>query len=123
MVPPWGNIYLPIRNLAQPCLTFPTAPNAAWVKLVVERQGSGRTQFPLKTRTNNELTMATVQICLVFIVFSAALSDDVKLKYKPATKPVRLFSDEELKRYDGTEVKLDFTPYSRECFCTSTRVF
>ncbi|XP_026195719.1 neudesin [Anabas testudineus] len=47
--------------------------------------------------------MATVHIWVLFIVFSTVLSDDVKLKYKPATKPVRLFTEEELEKYDGSE--------------------
>lgn len=33
------------------------------------------------------------------------LADELKLKVKPASKPVRLFTDEELKRYDGSEVE------------------
>lgn len=48
--------------------------------------------------------MATAQICVVLVVLCATLATDVKLKYKPATKPVRLFTEEELKRYDGSEV-------------------
>lgn len=120
MVPPQGETFLSVRNLAEPSMTFPGNLNAARVKPAVERQGSVEEQFPLKTRTNNNLTMETVQIWVAFIVISAALSDDVKLKYKPATKPVRLFTDEELRKYDGTEVKLDVTTQSGKCFCTST---
>ncbi|XP_018521762.1 neudesin [Lates calcarifer] len=52
---------------------------------------------------NNSPTMATAQLCVFFIVFSATLATDVKLKFKPATTPVRLFTEEELKRYDGSE--------------------
>ncbi|XP_070777065.1 neudesin [Enoplosus armatus] len=47
--------------------------------------------------------MATTRICVLLVVLSTTLSEDVKLKYKPATKPVRLFTEEELKRYDGSE--------------------
>ncbi|XP_047467206.1 neudesin [Mugil cephalus] len=48
--------------------------------------------------------MATARLSLIFIVICASLADDeVKLKFKPATKPVRLFTEEELKRYDGSE--------------------
>ncbi|XP_054653305.1 neudesin [Dunckerocampus dactyliophorus] len=48
--------------------------------------------------------MATAGASLFLTVFiSLALADDVKLKYKPATKPVRLFTEEELKRYDGSQ--------------------
>ena len=48
--------------------------------------------------------MATSRICVLFVVFSTILAEDVKLKHKPSTKPVRLFTEEELKRYDGSEV-------------------
>ncbi|XP_041827788.1 neudesin [Melanotaenia boesemani] len=47
--------------------------------------------------------MATARFCVVFVVLSATLAEDIKLKFKPATKPVRLFTEEELKRYDGSE--------------------
>ncbi|KAF3700832.1 Neudesin Neuron-derived neurotrophic factor SCIRP10-related protein [Channa argus] len=47
--------------------------------------------------------MATAHIWLLFIVLATTLSDEVKLKYKAASKPVRLFTEEELKRYDGSE--------------------
>ncbi|XP_038135427.1 neudesin [Cyprinodon tularosa] len=47
--------------------------------------------------------MATVQVCVLFLLLSVSLAEDVKLKYKPATKPVRLFTEEELQRYDGRE--------------------
>ncbi|KAM6913217.1 neudesin [Xenentodon cancila] len=47
--------------------------------------------------------MATAQFCILFSVFFATVADDIKLKYKPATKPVRLFTEEELSRYDGSE--------------------
>lgn len=47
--------------------------------------------------------MATAQVCVLFVLLSLSLAQDVKLKYKPAAKPVRLFTEEELQRYDGTE--------------------
>ncbi|KAM4723832.1 neudesin [Anableps anableps] len=47
--------------------------------------------------------MATAQICVLFVLLSMSLAEEVKLKYKPATKPVRLFTEEELQRYDGSE--------------------
>uniref|UniRef100_A0A3Q1EJ27 Neudesin neurotrophic factor n=1 Tax=Acanthochromis polyacanthus TaxID=80966 RepID=A0A3Q1EJ27_9TELE len=47
--------------------------------------------------------MATTAVCVLFLVLCAALAEEVKLKYKPATKPVRLFTEEELKRYDGSQ--------------------
>ncbi|XP_071765671.2 neudesin [Centroberyx gerrardi] len=47
--------------------------------------------------------MATAQLCVMLIALCATLADDIKLKHKPATKPVRLFTEEELKRYDGSE--------------------
>ncbi|KAM7403633.1 hypothetical protein PAMA_004191 [Pampus argenteus] len=50
--------------------------------------------------------MATARLCVLFVVLSTALAEDFKLKYKPATKPVRLFTEEELKRYDGSKEEL-----------------
>ncbi|KAM4541507.1 neudesin [Fundulus diaphanus] len=48
--------------------------------------------------------MATAHVCVLFVLLSVSLAgDDVKLKYKPATKPVRLFTEEELQKYDGSE--------------------
>lgn len=48
--------------------------------------------------------MATNGIIVLFMVLSATLAEDIKLKYKSATKPVRLFTEEELQRYDGSQV-------------------
>ncbi|XP_051252182.1 neudesin [Dicentrarchus labrax] len=42
-------------------------------------------------------------ICVLFVVLCTTLAEDVKLKYKASTKPVRLFTEEELRRYDGSE--------------------
>ncbi|XP_033498208.2 neudesin [Epinephelus lanceolatus] len=61
------------------------------------------TQFPYQTRPNNGPTMATARICVLFVVLSSTLAEDLKLKYKTPTEPVRLFTEEELKRYDGSE--------------------
>ncbi|KAM9354039.1 neudesin [Pholidichthys leucotaenia] len=46
---------------------------------------------------------STATACMLLCIISAAFAEDVKLRYKPATKPVRLFTEEELTRYDGTE--------------------
>ncbi|XP_062296146.1 neudesin [Scomber scombrus] len=50
--------------------------------------------------------MATGRLCVLLMVLSLTLAEDFKLKYKPASKPVRLFTEEELKRYDGSEEEL-----------------
>ncbi|XP_061741805.1 neudesin [Nerophis ophidion] len=47
-------------------------------------------------------TGANVLLLSLFIS-SLVSADDVKLKYKAATKPVRLFTEEELKRHDGSQ--------------------
>ncbi|XP_027857156.1 neudesin isoform X1 [Xiphophorus couchianus] len=47
--------------------------------------------------------MATTQVWVLFVLLSVSLAEEVKLNYKPATKPVRLFTEEELQRYDGSE--------------------
>ncbi|KAM3842319.1 neudesin [Diretmus argenteus] len=46
--------------------------------------------------------METALLCVV-LIFSTCLADDVKLTHKPAAKPVRLFTEEELRRFDGSE--------------------
>ncbi|CAJ1074582.1 neudesin [Xyrichtys novacula] len=51
-------------------------------------------------------TMIAAQMCVTFVLLSLTLAEEVKLKYKPARKPVRLFTDEELRRYDGSEEEL-----------------
>lgn len=48
--------------------------------------------------------MAPAQTFVLIFLLSATLAEDDKLRLKTATKPVRLFTEEELKRYDGTEV-------------------
>ncbi|XP_034015296.1 neudesin [Thalassophryne amazonica] len=45
--------------------------------------------------------MATARVCVLWFLLSAAGAED--LKHKPATKPVRLFTEEELNKYDGSE--------------------
>ncbi|KAM4625017.1 neudesin [Polymixia lowei] len=47
--------------------------------------------------------MATEKLCVVLVVLCTTLADDIKVTHKPETKPVRLFTEEELKRYDGSE--------------------
>ncbi|XP_061890486.1 neudesin [Entelurus aequoreus] len=49
--------------------------------------------------------MATsgANLFLSLLLISLVSAGDVKLKYKAATKPVRLFTEEELKRYDGSQ--------------------
>uniref|UniRef100_A0A1A8F333 Neuron derived neurotrophic factor n=2 Tax=Nothobranchius korthausae TaxID=1143690 RepID=A0A1A8F333_9TELE len=44
-------------------------------------------------------TMATARVCVLLVVFSVTLAEDVNLK----SKPVRLFTEEELERFDGTQ--------------------
>ncbi|XP_008296497.1 neudesin [Stegastes partitus] len=61
------------------------------------------TEVPYQTRPDREPAMATAGVCVLFIVLCATFAEEVKLKYKRATKPVRLFTEEELKRYDGTQ--------------------
>ncbi|XP_013873498.1 neudesin [Austrofundulus limnaeus] len=46
---------------------------------------------------------AAARTFVLIILLSATLAEDDKLRFKAATKPVRLFTEEELKRYDGTE--------------------
>ncbi|XP_028293032.1 neudesin [Gouania willdenowi] len=50
--------------------------------------------------------MATSRLCVLFLVCSALFAEEVKLEEKPAAKPVRLFTEDELQRYDGTEEHL-----------------
>ena len=58
-------------------------------------------EFPHRNASG---TMATALLCVLCVVFCATLAQDFKLKFKAATKPVRLFTEEELRRYDGSEV-------------------
>ncbi|XP_028251210.1 neudesin [Parambassis ranga] len=50
--------------------------------------------------------MATPLLCVLFVVLFTTSAEDVKLKYKASTKPVRLFTEEELRRYDGRQEDL-----------------
>ncbi|KAK5857915.1 hypothetical protein PBY51_011124 [Eleginops maclovinus] len=47
--------------------------------------------------------MATARICVLLLALSSTSAEDVKLKHKTSNKPVRLFTEEELGRYDGRE--------------------
>lgn len=47
--------------------------------------------------------MGTVKLCIAFILIAWTVAGDRVLKYKSDSKPVRLFTDEDLGRYDGTE--------------------
>lgn len=40
----------------------------------------------------------------LFALVLTCMADESKLKVKPESKPVRLFTDEDLGRYDGSEV-------------------
>ncbi|KAK5886912.1 hypothetical protein CesoFtcFv8_017897 [Champsocephalus esox] len=47
--------------------------------------------------------MATARTCVLLLVLSATSAEDLKLKHKTSREPVRLFTEEELSRYDGGE--------------------
>lgn len=49
--------------------------------------------------------MATAKSFLLLVVFSTSIAQDVKVIYKSDSKPVRLFTEEELRKYDGSEVR------------------
>ncbi|GAA6096563.1 neudesin isoform X1 [Tachysurus ichikawai] len=42
-------------------------------------------------------------LMILFAIILICLAEESKLKVKPSSKPVRLFTDEELRRYDGSE--------------------
>lgn len=48
--------------------------------------------------------MSTLGKCFLVALIYATLAEDFKLKHQPASKPVRLFTEEELTRYDGSQV-------------------
>lgn len=48
--------------------------------------------------------MATARSVVLLVVFSTTIAQDVKLIYKSSSQPVRLFTEEELRKYDGSEV-------------------
>ncbi|XP_075905665.1 neudesin [Nelusetta ayraudi] len=47
--------------------------------------------------------MGNLRLCALIALLSATLGHESKLKYKPSHKPVRLFTEEELRKYDGSE--------------------
>ncbi|KAJ8288715.1 hypothetical protein COCON_G00013740 [Conger conger] len=47
--------------------------------------------------------MSALKVCLVLVYVLNCSADEVELKHKPAVKPVRLFTDEELSKYNGHE--------------------
>ncbi|XP_008312103.1 neudesin [Cynoglossus semilaevis] len=47
--------------------------------------------------------MSTLGKCFLVALIYATLAEDFKLKHQPASKPVRLFTEEELTRYDGSQ--------------------
>ncbi|XP_020777572.1 neudesin [Boleophthalmus pectinirostris] len=44
-------------------------------------------------------------LCALFLCVTST-EEDQKIKFKPPSKPVRLFTEEELEKYDGTEEDL-----------------
>lgn len=79
-------------------------------RLIIAAIGKWVKHSPHHCRPNIGPAMATARICVLFVVLTATLAKDVKLKYKSTTKPVRLFTEEELKRYDGSEVNFVCKP-------------
>lgn len=72
--------------------------------------------------------MATARFCVLFIILAVALAEDAKVKHKTAPKPVRLFTEEELQRYDGSEVncwrnKIPACAAENELACLLVRAF
>lgn len=65
-----------------------------------------------RVRLAHTPAMATSAVLLLF-VFPATLAQDVRLRHKTSNNPVRLFTEEELQRYDGREVK--FVDLFDEC--------
>ncbi|XP_072545596.1 neudesin [Salminus brasiliensis] len=47
--------------------------------------------------------MLYLQFITCFSLVLICMADEPKIKVKPASKPVRLFTDEDLRRYDGSE--------------------
>lgn len=50
--------------------------------------------------------MATATSFLLLIVVSTTAAQDVNLISKSSSRPVRLFTEEELRSYDGSEVSI-----------------
>ncbi|KAM8916173.1 neudesin [Spinachia spinachia] len=46
--------------------------------------------------------MATAQTRVLLVVLCASVAEDFKVNHKPPTKAVRLFTEEELQRHDGS---------------------
>lgn len=67
--------------------------------------------------------MATAASFILLIAVSATIAHDVQLVYKSPSKPVRLFTEEELQSYDGREVTtLPLPPTPRGSFISSMSV-
>ena len=60
--------------------------------------------------TSDRFTMGAVELCVLFILISSSVAEDIQLKYKKDSKPVRLFTDEDLRRHDGSEVSSRLSP-------------
>lgn len=70
------------------------------------RGGVTETEVDLhQTRANNHRTMATARSFVLLVVFTVTIAQDVKLIYKSSSEPFRLFTEEELRSYDGSKVR------------------
>ncbi|CAL8283676.1 unnamed protein product [Lota lota] len=49
------------------------------------------------------MATTTTQLCAFLMVLYTCFADDINLTHKPDSTPVRLFTEDELKRYDGSE--------------------
>lgn len=72
--------------------------------------------------------MATARFCVLFIILAVALAEDAEVKHKTAPKPVRLITEDELQRYDGSEVncwrnKIPACAAENELACLLVRAF
>lgn len=67
--------------------------------------------------------MATARFGVLFIILAVALAEDAKVKHKTPTKPVRLFAEEELQRYDGSEVNSAGEIKELACLCLGVHFF
>lgn len=108
--------HIELLSRARPwSMKLPTTLNATPTPAATKRKGKW---IPHPTCPNNNPTMATTRIYVLLFVLSAALAEDLKLKYKPSNRPVRLFTEEELERYDGSEVNFYYSlTHNRECSC------
>lgn len=80
-----------------------------------EETGKCLKPFPHCSLANRDRVMATTYICVFTIFFCVTLAEDVNLKYKATSKPVRLFTEEDLKRYDGSEVNFGTNVVQSRC--------